>query len=224
MTPREYSTLLSETLRELDETNVETLIAAILETRRAGGTVYVFGNGGSGANASHFVQDLLKCPIMDFSSTNGRYRAVCLNDNTPVIMAYANDISYEDVFRQQLMNFCTPRDLVLGISGSGNSMNVVRALEYANHAGAITFAIVGFDGGLLLNIARTCVHTKTHNMQIYEDIAMIKLHSIVTALREYELQEAHRRETTQDLRQTAQEKDSLRPQDERPSSRARIRS
>ncbi|MBI1975593.1 MAG: SIS domain-containing protein [Candidatus Vogelbacteria bacterium] len=184
MTPKEYFVQLCKTLDTLDYSNVESLISAIRETQARGGTVYVFGNGGSGANASHFAQDLLKCPIRDFGSRSGRYKTICLNDNTPVLMAYANDMNYEDIFVQQLMNFCEKNDLVIGISGSGNSMNVVKAIEYARGIGTRTFVIVGFDGGKLLTTAERAVHAKTSNMQIYEDIAMMTMHSIVTALKE----------------------------------------
>ncbi len=183
MQPQEYTSLLREELSRLNAAKIEDLVALIKETQSQNKTIYAFGNGGSGANASHFVQDLLKCPVKDFESSEGRYRVLCLNDNTPVLMAYANDMSYEQVFRQQLMNFCQPGDLVIGISGSGNSMNVVKAIEYANQSGAETFAIVGFSGGKLLPAAKQSLHFQTDNMQLYEDLCMIALHSVVTALK-----------------------------------------
>ncbi len=183
MKPIDYFSLLQKEAVKIDFDPVEKLISLVIETKDSGHTVYACGNGGSGANASHFVQDLLKCPIRDFTSANGRFKAICLSDNTPVIMAYANDMSYEDIFVQPLMNFCQKGDLLLGLSGSGNSRNVIKAFEYGNSIGATTFSIVGFDGGDLKSNSQHTLHIASNNMQVYEDLAMVVLHSVVSTLK-----------------------------------------
>lgn len=179
----EYQKEFLSVFAKIGELKIQRVVDAIVTAQQNRKTVYVFGNGGSGSNASHFVQDLLKCPIKDFSSAEGRFKAICLNDNVPVIMAYANDLSYEEIFKQQLMNFCEKGDLVIGVSGSGKSKNVFKAVEYANSIGVETFAIVGFTGGELLNTAKNVLHVPTENMQIYEDMTMCILHSIISSLK-----------------------------------------
>lgn len=180
---KEYFKILQEIFSLLDESKVEELANLIKTAGKNNKFIYIFGNGGSGANASHFTQDLLKCPIKNFFSQEGRYKAICLNDNIPVIMAYANDLSYEEVFLQQLMNFCTSGDLVIGLSGSGNSKNVIKAIEFGNRVGSKTFVITGFDGGSLLKSSNNSLHIQTNNMQAYEDVCMAVLHATISFLK-----------------------------------------
>jgi D-sedoheptulose 7-phosphate isomerase len=138
------------------------------------------GNGGSAATASHFVCDFNK------GLSYGRerkYKFLCLNDNVPALMAYANDVGYDAVFVEQLKNFLQVGDLVIGISGSGNSANVVKAVEYANAHGAVTLALVGYDGGQLKRVAKHCVHVDIADMQIVEDLHMILDHMSMRVLR-----------------------------------------
>ncbi|MDR0827783.1 MAG: SIS domain-containing protein [Desulfovibrio sp.] len=141
--------------------------------------IFIMGNGGSAATASHFVCDFNK------GLSYGRerkYRFICLNDNVPSLMALANDVGYDAVFVEQLKNFLQPGDLVIGISGSGNSANVVKAVEYANAHGAVTLALVGYDGGKLKKAAQHCVHVDIADMQIVEDIHMILDHMTMRVL------------------------------------------
>ena len=137
------------------------------------------GNGGSGATASHFVCDFNKGISEKLDS---KYRFICLNDNIPTMLAYANDVSYNSIFVEQLKNLATEGDLVIGISGSGNSNNVISAIEYANAQGCKTFGLVGYDGGMLKKIAQNCIHIKINNMQIVEDIHMIIDHLLYSVL------------------------------------------
>ena len=102
-----------------------------------------------------------------------RYKMICLSDNVPTMMAYANDLSYSDVFLGPLQNFYNEGDVVLGISGSGNSSNVVKALEWANEHGAVTIAFTGYDGGKMKQIAQYGVHIPVNDMQIAEDLHMM---------------------------------------------------
>ncbi len=162
-----YFDSLSKTLGELDKSNVNIFVDQLLETYEQDGVVYVFGNGGSGATASHFCGDLLKGVSYGL---NKRFRAVCLNDNTPVLTTIANDISYDDIFVEQLKNFLKPGDLVVGISGSGNSVNVIKALEYSKLQGVKTVAICGYKGGKIKELADMVVHAPVNDMEVTEDI------------------------------------------------------
>lgn len=165
-----YLATLKDTLDRIDRQEVLAFLDVLLKAREEERHIFIMGNGGSAATASHFV-----CDFNKGLSKPGqrRFKFICLNDNVPSMMAYANDISYDDVFVEQLRNFVQPDDLVIGISGSGNSTNVVKAIAYANESGARTMCLVGYDGGKLKQIADQCVHVNLQNMQIVEDIHMI---------------------------------------------------
>lgn len=152
--------------------------------RKRGARIYICGNGGSAATASHFCCDFNKGVSM---SVDRPYRLECLNDNVPTMMAIANDIGYEDVFSFPLKGKLTSDDVVVGISGSGNSSNVVNALRYASEIGAITVGLVGYDGGLVKKIADHCIHIPIDNMQIVEDLHMIMDHSMMFVLSNQEV-------------------------------------
>lgn len=113
---------------------------------------------------------------------NKKFKFVCLNDNIPSLMAYANDLSFEDIFIEQLKNFFQPNDVVIGISGSGNSKNVLRAIEYANINRGITVGLTGYDGGILKKIVQYSVHVPVNDMQITEDIHMVLDHCMMKIL------------------------------------------
>ena len=127
-TPESYTESLIETLRKLDFTQVNKLTQAFLKARENGNSIFTFGNGGSGATASHAAGDFLKGASYGLEK---RFRMICLNDNLPSMMAIANDIGYEDIFIEPLKNFIEVGDVAIGISGSGNSENVVKAMKYA---------------------------------------------------------------------------------------------
>lgn len=168
-----YLQQLHKMMQALDKAQIASLVQALLDVHERGGTIYTFGNGGSGATASHFCGDLLK----DVShGLEKRFKAVCLNDNSPALLAIANDISYTDIFVEQLRNFLHQDDLVIGISGSGNSENVIRAISYAKSKGVSTIGLCGFDGGRLKQIAGACVHIPIKNMEISEDLHLCVLH------------------------------------------------
>ena len=136
-------------------------------------TVYVFGNGGSASTASHMANDFNK-GISEY--TDKKFRICCLNDNVPTVLAIANDIGYEDIFSFQLRNKVKPGDLVIGISGSGNSQNVINALTYAKEQGAKIIGWVGFDGGRVSKITDLTFHVPVGNMQLVEDMHLILNH------------------------------------------------
>lgn len=170
MSADNYIQLLKDTLDALDRKELDKAIHAFLRVYQAGGTIYIFGNGGSGASASHATGDFLKGASYGLDK---RFRVICLNDNIPALMAIANDISWDDIFVEQLKNFLSPADLVIGISGSGNSKNVVKAMEYAKERSVQTLAFCGFRGGRIKEIADIAIHSTAMDMEIAEDVHMI---------------------------------------------------
>lgn len=158
-----------ETIRSLDFNEIENAVQAIKDAYERGATIYTFGNGGSAATASHFVCDFNKgiCEELD-----KKFNLICLNDNTPIVMAIANDISYEDVFSFQLVNKLKPTDLIIAISGSGNSKNVIKAVEYAKSIGCKVVGMTGYSGGKLNELADYRMHVPVEDMQIAEDLHM----------------------------------------------------
>lgn len=170
-------------LSELDLEAVDRLMHIMDEARRGRKRIFICGNGGSAATASHFVCDFSKGVSL---RQQVKYDFECLNDNTPLLAAIANDIGYDDVFVLPLQAKLHEGDVVIGISGSGNSENVVRALEYANGHGGTTVAVVGYGGGRMLEIAQHAVHVKIDNMQIVEDVHMILDHMMMYVLAQYD--------------------------------------
>lgn len=160
-------------LQELDVPTVNELMNALVEAYEKEATVYVFGNGGSASTASHMANDFNK-GISEY--TDKKFRICCLNDNVPTVLAIANDIGYEDIFSFQLRSKVKPEDLVIGISGSGNSGNVINALNYAKEQGAKTVGWVGFDGGKVAKLTDITFHVPVRNMQLVEDVHLILNH------------------------------------------------
>jgi D-sedoheptulose 7-phosphate isomerase len=141
--------------------------------------IFVMGNGGSGSTASHFACDLNKGCCYGLEK---KFKMICLNDNIPSILAYANDHSYEDIFVEQLKNFLKEGDVVIGISGSGNSRNVLKAIEYAKNKGAITIGLCGYDGGALSKMVDIPLVAEINDMQKAEDLHMIVVHMLMQSL------------------------------------------
>lgn len=171
-----YFDTLKRTLDSVDRGEVSEFIQALLAARDSGKQILVVGNGGSAATASHMVCDFNKGLVADGKP---RFKFICLNDNMATLMAYANDVSYDDVFVEPLKNFMQPGDLVIGISGSGNSTNVVKAIEWANNNGGKTFSLVGYSGGKLKQVSQQSIHVNIENMQVVEDIHIILNHAIM---------------------------------------------
>lgn len=176
----QYIEQVRDTLSGLDVDEIERIVDILQEARVGRRRVFIFGNGGSAATASHFACDLNKGAIC---SGQPRFRAIALTDCLPLLSAWANDASYGDIFAQQLENHLEPGDIVIGISGSGNSMNVVNALKLANLMGATTIAFTGFDGGKVKDIAHLCLIVHSNSMEQVEDIHLLLEHSITTCLR-----------------------------------------
>ena len=166
-----------ETLRALDKDAINDALNLLLETMEKGNTVFVFGNGGSSATASHFQNDFNKGVS---EHTEKKFNFLCLNDNVATVMAVANDIGFEEVFRFQLRGHIKPGDVVLAISGSGNSKNVINAVEYAKEQGCRVIGLTGFGGGELRQLADVSLHAPINSMQITEDIHMIFDHLMMS--------------------------------------------
>ena len=160
---------------------MDRLASILAKARKNKNIVFLAGNGGSASTASHIAQDLAKCTIAEGMP---RFRAISLADNIPGMLAWANDSSYEDIFVEQLKNLMEPGDIVIGISGSGNSKNVIKAIEYANENGGITIGISGHDGGKLMKSARENIHVPSFNMQRIEDVHLLVLHLLMSLLRD----------------------------------------
>ncbi len=169
MKPTEYRQLLIETIEALDMTAVERLVEVFLDAHQRGAQIFTMGNGGSGASASHAAGDFLKGASYGLDK---RFKMICLNDNVPSMMAVANDIGWDDIFVEPLKNYLQPGDVVVGISGSGNSRNVLKAAEYAKSKGATLVGMTGFKGGKLREMADLSIHSVAMDMEVAEDVHM----------------------------------------------------
>ena len=169
----DYCQGLKEALDTIPTDAVENFLLLLEAAYLEGRQVFIMGNGGSGSTASHAAGDLNKGVSY---GREKRFRVISLNDNMATITAYANDVSYNEAFVEQLKNFLHSGDLVIGISGSGNSPSVLKAIEYANQQGAVTVGLCGFGGGKLAGLAQLPVHIPVNDMQKVEDIHMMLFH------------------------------------------------
>jgi D-sedoheptulose 7-phosphate isomerase len=174
-----YLTQLKGLLDDFPHDTFEKIGQVLLSAYRDERNIFIMGNGGSGSTASHFACDINKgcCTGLD-----KRFRVMCLNDNIPTILAYANDLSYEKIYVEQLKNFLRHGDVVIGISGSGNSENVLQAVRYAKDNGAGTVGLSGFDGGKLAGIVDVPFVARINDMQKVEDVHMIVIHMLMQYL------------------------------------------
>lgn len=172
---QEYLNEFKDTLDLLDVSYIEKLHKELSNTINKSSSVYVLGNGGSAASASHWVCDFNKGINTEKSE---RLRLFSLSDNTPLFSALGNDVSYEDVFLEQLKNLIGKDDLVIGLSVSGNSENIVKALEYAQENEAKTFSIIGDYSGEMEKVSDSTIIVPSRNYGIVEDIHMFICHVI----------------------------------------------
>ncbi|MEE2739555.1 MAG: SIS domain-containing protein [Planctomycetota bacterium] len=177
-----YFERCSTELHKLNQSDIKSLADSIFEAYQTGACVFICGNGGSGANASHFCEDLGKSTLRptDFENDSvKRLKVLSLTDNTPYILAWANDEGYDRIFVEQLKNLAGPDDVLVAISGSGNSPNVLRAVDWANKHNMKTCGITGFDGGLLRQTAGTSIHVPLDDMGLVESIHLVIFHWIL---------------------------------------------
>lgn len=176
---KKYIDMEKKVLDLLPMEDISEVMNVMEEARISGKRLFICGNGGSAATASHLECDFNKGISYDQEI---KYDIECLSDNVPMMMAIANDIGYDDIFVIPLRNKLKSGDVLIGISGSGNSENVVRAFEYANQIGAETIAFTGYSGGRLKDIAGHNIHVDICNMQITEDMHIILNHMMMYIL------------------------------------------
>jgi D-sedoheptulose 7-phosphate isomerase len=171
----DYFADISTLVAELDREAMARALAALRKAHAAGRHVFLCGNGGSSATAAHMVNDLTKMP-----TTMGRkgVRAFNLSDNVPLLMAISNDVDYADIFVMPLKVHFTRGDVVIGLSASGNSENVIRAVEYANANGGVTIGLCGFTGGRLHDLAQIPIYVANNKYGPVEDAHCIVLHAL----------------------------------------------
>ncbi len=170
-----YFAGLSRTLLRLAHAGIDEVAEFLLRAYRDDHAVFVFGNGGSAALASHFSCDLGKGTAI---AGRKRFRVLSLTDNVPLMTAWANDERYEDIFAEQLRNFILPGDVAFAISGSGNSANVLNGLRAAREAGAFNIGLAGYQGGRMKSLCDMCVVVPSENMQVIEDLHLSISHCI----------------------------------------------
>lgn len=176
---KQYIEMEKEVLDSLLAEDISNVMNLLEDARLSGKRIFICGNGGSASTASHFECDFNKGVSYD---QKVKYDFECLSDNVPMMMAIANDIGYDDIFVVPLRNKLKCGDIVIGISGSGNSENVVKAIEYGNDVGAETIALVGYDGGRLKKIAKHHIHVEVNNIQIVEDMHLMLDHMMMFIL------------------------------------------
>lgn len=177
---------IGEELEKIDPAEVQALADTMFAAYQAGKMIFVIGNGGSGSNASHFCEDIgkgtLKLPEDLTHDRKKRFRILSLTDNTPYILAWGNDEGFERIFVEQLKNLASPGDLLIAISGSGNSKNILAAVEWANNSGLTTFGCTGFSGGKLKSLNHKNLHVPLDDMGIVETIHLAAFHWVVDDL------------------------------------------
>lgn len=182
---RPFLERVGQELLRITPGEVKALADAMYDCYQHGRMIFLCGNGGSGSNASHFCEDIGKGTLrrQDFDNdSKKRVKILSLTDNTPYILAWANDEGFERVFVEQLKNLASPGDLLIAISGSGNSPNVLRAVEWSHRHGVKTFACTGFTGGKLRTLAQQCLHVPLDDMGIVESIHLTAFHWVVDDL------------------------------------------
>jgi len=176
-----YIERFNKALQAVSREAVQKVADLLAEARHRQSMVFLIGNGGSGAAASHACEDLAKGTLRDFERQR-RLRALSLTDNTPAILAWANDEGYERVFVEQLRTYARPGDLLIAISGSGNSPNVLEAVRWANRNGLKTIGVTGYDGGKLYREAQVQLHVPVNDMGIAEAVHGVLFHYLVADL------------------------------------------
>lgn len=178
-----YKNLINDVMDSLDNNEINNLIDLLVDAYKNDKFVFVIGNGGSAANASHIAQDLAKGTRKSPEQIK-RLKSLSLTDNTPFITAQGNDEGYDSIFEQQLRTFAKKGDYVIAISGSGNSPNIINAIEWANNNGLISIGVTGYDGGKLMKMAHHKMHVPLNEMCTAESIHSIIFHYVILELRE----------------------------------------
>ena len=178
----QYLQRLQEELAGTDQQALQRWADLLYDAWEQEQFVFIFGNGGSGTTASHMAEDLGKSTLSEEDlqdSTKKRLKVLSLTDNAGWIMAVGNDLGYDQIFVQQLMNYASPGDLVIAISGSGNSPNVLNAVQWANQQGLKTFGLTGYDGGQLKQEQQDGLHVALDDMGMVESIHLALFHWVL---------------------------------------------
>lgn len=175
----DYFRRVAEVLPSIPAAPVDQIAGILRDAQLGGRRIFMFGNGGSSASASHIVTDLVKSVL---HPDRPRFKVICLSDNTPMLTAYANDVHYDEVFAGPLAALAEPGDVAFALSGSGNSPNVLRAMEVARRMGLTCVGLTGRDGGKLAPMCDVSVVVPTDSMQIIEDAHLVVLHAVFLAL------------------------------------------
>lgn len=179
MRSRQYMSALASATNTCDFDAIDTAVEVIRTAVEAGKTIFTCGNGGSASTASHYVTDWSKMRLVNKELP---FRAYCLSDNIGMLTAYANDLNYANIFDKSLINYAVPGDVLVLISGSGNSQNVINAAQQASKLGLTTIAVVGFDGGKLKPMCHHCVHFEVDDMQLAEDLHLSFGHIVMKSI------------------------------------------
>lgn len=170
-----------ENLLDSEQNSLENILNSLLNARDNNYRIFVMGNGGSGSTASHFVSDLLKTAILE---NKNRFSAISLVDNVPVLLAWSNDSSYDDIFAEQLKNYLSENDILIGFSGSGNSKNVLNAFTFGKAKGAFCIGITGMGGGKIKNISDICLVVPSNDMLTIESMHLMICHCLISLIRD----------------------------------------
>jgi len=181
---QKYLTELKETANKISVKDIQKIAEVLLEAYRKDKQVFILGNGGSASTSSHLACDLGKGTLKNvYNQREKRFRVISLTDNVATMTAFANDLSYDDMFVQQLHNLVRPGDVVIGISGSGNTPNVIKALIYAKGQGAITIGLLGYQtGGKAKELVDHNITIKSNNYGVIEDLHLALDHILTTCL------------------------------------------
>ena len=182
-----YFSVLQDTVGKLPVGSIARVVETLQNARLEGRQVFIMGNGGSASTANHFVCDLAKNTKHD---SLPHFRVIGLTDNMAIFSAYANDEGYENVFAAQLANLVEAEDVVIAISASGNSANVVKAIEAAKSYNAVTVGFTGFTGGKLASLVDIQVHVDSYVIEHVEDIHLMLEHMIVKAIKDIAVAES----------------------------------
>ncbi len=176
----QYFEKLQNTINSINVNEIEVCANVLLDAYERGSQIFICGNGGSASTASHFACDINKGVSYGLDK---RFKIIPLTDSLSTITAYTNDVNYEIIFIEQIKNFFNEGDVLIGISGSGNSINVLKAIEYVNNNQGISIGWTGFNGGKLKEISQYSIHANIDDMQISEDMHMIFTHLMMKTLR-----------------------------------------
>ncbi len=178
----DYLRRLHDELDRIDQAEMHRWADLVFDAWKHERFVFIFGNGGSGTTATHMCEDLGKSTLRQDDlrdETKKRLKVMSLTDNLGWILAIGNDVGYDQIFLQQLMNFGSRGDLAIAISGSGNSPNVLKAVEWANRHGLATFGLTGYDGGKLRGLCQHGLHVPLHDMGMVESIHLALFHWVL---------------------------------------------